>query len=884
MDVTAGSTTISADPMPLPSGTVTFMLTDIERSTQMWRKNPQAMFQAVTRHRELIHENIRRFGGGLPRDQGEGDSVFAAFPRATKAVSAALAIQRGLAAEPWPEGTELKVRMGLHTGEAELRDDNYYGSAVGRAARVSALAWGGQTLLSHATYELIRDRLPENAGARDLGSHTMKDFDDTERIFQLIHPDLADEFPPLRLREAKPHNLPLLLTTFVGREKEIGELKSLLASARLVTLTGAGGSGKTRLAIEAAQETIDHFEDGVHFVDLASLGDPILVVPAITQSLGIHENPGQGAFETLVAVLEDSHMLLVLDSFERVTGAAPALAQLLGRCSRVSALVTSRASLQLRGEHEFPVPALELPEPDGLPAPEHVADYEAVRLFGERARAASFDFAITADNAPSIVEICRRLDGLPLAIELAAVRLKTLSLPDLLNRLGSRLDVLTGGARDLPARQQALRSLIDWDYELLDEREQGLFRRLAVCSGGFTLEAVAAVADLSDSEVLNGIESLMAKSLLWRGTAPGEPRFQLLQTVREYALEVLAKSGEQEDARRRHAHFFLDIAERCNRELHGPNQVESLRALELDHDNMRSALEWTQEQSDNELQLRLVGALAWFWITRGHLSEGRRWIDAAIDRSVGQASLLRADILRAAAVCARASRDTDEARRLTDEYLELQRLLGDDAGVAMGLKDLGNVEADEGDVLGARKLYEQSLGMWERTGDIAGIAATLNNLGYMATLQGDVDDAMRFLDRSIGLYRQLGEKEGVARALMNKGDCLRKKGELSEAAETLRKSLGMWRELGDQWDVSDCLDGLSAVYIDQKDFEIVATLVGGSEALREAIGAARPATEVAIHDDRLAATRAALGDAAFERAWDAGYRMSMDEIIDYALG
>jgi predicted ATPase/class 3 adenylate cyclase len=876
--------TTAAQSEPLPAGTVTFMLTDIEGSTQMWRQNPQEMFTAVARHQELIHQNIRRFGGGLPRDQGEGDSVFAAFPRATKAVAAALAIQRALAEEPWPEGTFLRVRVGLHTGEAELRDGNYYGFAVGRTSRIRALASGGQTLLSHAVYELVRDRLPDGASVRDLGAHPIKDFEDEERIFQLCHPDLPGEFPPLQVREAKPHNLPLMLTTFVGRETEIRELKELLASARLVTLTGAGGSGKTRLAIEAAKEVLDEFEDGVHFVDLASLKDPHLVLPTITQSLGIHENPGQSTFDTLAVALQEKHMLLLLDSFERVIPSAPTLAQLLGECPQLTVMATSRANLELRGEYEFSVPPLTLPSSEQIAPLGKLQESEAVKLFCERAKAASFDFALTPDNAPAIVEICTRLDGLPLAIELAAVRMRTLPLRVLLDRLSSRLDILTGGARDLPARQQTLRSLIDWDYEMLDEREQALFRCLAVCAGGFTLDAAAAVAGLSDGEALSGVESLMAKSLLRHGTSGGDPRFVMLQTVRDYAIEVLAESGELDDARRRHATFYLALAEEGSSELSGPNQVEWLRALELEHDNMRAALEWTHEQDDPELELRLVGALSWFWITRGHLSEGRGWIEAAIKRSSGRPSLRRADVLRAAATYARARRDTREAKRLLDEYVELQRSLGDDAGMAMALKDLGNVRSDEGDVTGARELYEQSLQLWEKTGDREGIAATLNNLGYMASLQGDIDGATKAFAKCIELFREIGDKQGVARGLMNQGAALREKGRLVEAAETLRASLGLWTELGDQWDVSDCLDDLAAVYVKQEDFSVAATLYGGAEAIREAIGAQRPPMEETTYSGWLETTRAGLGDAEFKQAFDDGFGMDMEQITDYALG
>jgi tetratricopeptide (TPR) repeat protein len=358
----------------------------------------------------------------------------------------------------------------------------------------------------------------------------------------------------------------------------------------------------------------------------------------------------------------------------------------------------------------------------------------------------------------------------------------------------------------------------------------------------------------------------------------------MLQTVRDYSLEALGRSGELDESRRRHAAFYLALAERGSAELTGPDQVEWLGALENEHDNMRAALEWTHAQPDTELELRLVGALSWFWITRGYLSEGRRWIEAAIRRSNGQSSLLRADVLRAAATYARARRDTKEAQRLLYEYYELQQKLGDDSGVAMALKDLGNVRADEGDVIGARELYEKSLRLWEKAEDREGIAATLNNLGYMAFLLGELDEAIRAYNKSIDLFRRLGDKQGVARGLMNQGAAFREKREMGEAAEMLRTSLGVWRELGDQWDVSDCLDDLAALYLMKKDASVAATLYGGAEALREAIGAGRPPSEEGDYSARIDATRSALGDAEFKEAWDQGYAMEMEEVIDYALG
>ncbi|MGH2699506.1 MAG: ATP-binding protein, partial [Actinomycetota bacterium] len=481
IDGGSGSANRRSGPQVLPTGTVTLLLTDIEGSTKLWTERPRAMFQAVSRHHAIIGNAVERHGGSLPRDQGEGDSIFAAFPRASDAVTAALDIQLALHDEPWPEGVALRVRLALHTGEPKLADNNYFGQTVSRCARLRGLANGGQTLLSSATMELVRDDLPPGASGKDLGAHGLKDFARPETVFQLVHPDLPDNFLPLHSDEARADNLPVQLTTFVGREQEIEEIKELLTSIRLVTLVGPGGCGKTRLAIEVGRQILAEFEDGVHLVALASLGDSSLVVSRIAQSVGLQESAAEAPFEGLRNFLRDKQMLLVLDNFEGVIDAAALVSELLTECPDLKVLATTRASLRISSEHEFQVPPLELPELDYLPDIEELSRHSAVKLFVERAQAVKADFALTNANARIIAEICHRLDGLPLAIELAAVRVKLLPPAVLLDRLSSRLGLLTGGPRDLPARQQTLRNAIDWDYTLLEPEEQTLFRRLSVC-------------------------------------------------------------------------------------------------------------------------------------------------------------------------------------------------------------------------------------------------------------------------------------------------------------------------------------------------------------------------------------------------------------------
>lgn len=658
----------------------------------------------------------------------------------------------------------------------------------------------------------------------------------------------------------------------------------MLQSVRLLTLTGAGGSGKTRLAIEGAKEAIDDFSDGVHFVELAAVNDANLVLPTITRRLGIHENPATSTFDSLGQFLANESALLILDSFERVIDAAPALAELLGICPRLKILVTSRASLRLRGEHEFAVPPMDVPAGDRLPSPSDVDQYEALSLFVARASAASFDFRLTEDNVADVIDICRRLDGLPLAIELAAARLKLLPLTTLRDRLSSRLDLLKGGARDLPARQQTLRALIDWDYEMLTDEEQAIFRRLSVCSGGFSLEARAVEADMDDLRVLDLVESLAAKSLLRSVESElGEPRARMLQTIREYALDVLIGSGEADEVRRRHALFYLELAEQADASLRGPDQVKWLERLETELDNMRAALAWAHEQLDSSTELRLSAALAQFWALRGHINEGRRWIETSLGRSTGVASLHRAQLLTGAATLARARGAYQQASTLLQECLELQRSAGDDSGVAIALKDLANIKADQEDTAGARSLYEASLELSRRGGHELVIAMTLNNLGYLAQLDGETDRAIASYEDSIAVSRRLNDKQGIARTLMNLGSVVREKDDLERAAAHLQESLLLWRELEDKWDVPDCLEEIANVRFERQMFEGAASLYAAADSIRAAIGAKRSPLEHEEYERRVAMTRVKLGDKGFETAWARGRALDMNGAIDFAL-
>ena len=579
----------------LPSGTVTFLLTDVEGSTALWERDPEAMRRALARHDTLIGAGIECRGGVVVKHRGEGDSVFAVFARVSDAVAAAADLQRALQAEPWPIPALLRVRMALHTGEAELRESDYYGVAVNRCARLRSAGHGGQILLSEATAAIARESLPEGAGVRDLGTHRLRDLQRPERIHQLVLPDLLTEFPALASLDGRPNNLPVQPTPLIGREREVDLVGSLLLreDVRLLTLTGPGGTGKTRLGLEVAADGLDYFEDGVFFVALAPISDPALVIPAIAQTLGVREAGGRALLGCLKAYLRGRDLLLVLDNFDQLLGAAPLVADLLAACTGLKILVTSRAVLNLRGEREFPVLPLALPDRRCPPPVDVVSGYPSVALFVQRAADAKPSFVLTAESAPAVVDICYRVDGLPLAIELAATRVKLLSPEALLARLERRLPLLTGGARDLPARQQTLRDAIAWSHELLDRSEQRLFRRLAVFVGGFTLDAVEAICNPEgdlDVDVLDGLASLVAKSLLRQEDQDGEPRFAMLETIREYGLERLEASGEADVLRREHARYYLALVEATGALLFATKR-ERLRTT-AEQGNVQTALRW----------------------------------------------------------------------------------------------------------------------------------------------------------------------------------------------------------------------------------------------------------------------------------------------------
>ena len=804
----------------LPTGTVTFLFTDIEGSTRLVQQLTDAHADVLVGCRRLVCAAVQERSG---REAGtQGYAVLAAFPSAREALLAAIAAQQAILRHPWPDGAAMKVRMGLHTGEACVLEDEYVGLDVHRTASICAAAHGGQILVSRAVGDLVARDLPAGVSLRDLGEHRLKDLNKPEHLFHVVHPELVTEFPSPKSLDARPNNLPIQLTSFIGRVREIAEVKQLLGTARLVTLTGSGGAGKTRLALEVAANVVADYTDGAWLAEFAPIADPGLVPKTVASALNVPEQPGRDMTETLVDALRAERLLLVLDNCEHLLVACRELAMvLLRRCSQVHILATSREGLGVSGESLWPVPSLPVPEDTPLPPPERLVLYDGVRLFVDRATLARPAFAITACNAPAVVQVCRRLDGIPLAIELAAACVKVLSVERIAERLDDRFRLLTGGSRMALRRHQTLRAAMDWSYDLLSVEERALLRRLAVFAGGFDLEAAEAICPgdgVEPDDVLDLLTNLVGKSLVLVEVLNGGIRYRLLETIRQYGSEKLEDSGQIAELRGRHMEWYLVLAERVEPELYGPDQLNGLDELEREHDNFRAALDWAASGARYaEARLRLTWALHRFWSMRGHLTEGRAWLEGAIAEG-GNASLARVKALYGTGVLAFDQGDYPRAEALLEQSLALSRERGDQVSTALALNHLALVHRNRGDYPRAITLLEESEALCRATGQRWVLAEALYSQALAVRRLEDYDRATALLEESLPLWQEAGDKSGLARSFGSLGVVARLRGDFARAKTLHEKSLALHRELGHKSVVADALLDLGLVAKNEGDY------------------------------------------------------------------
>jgi predicted ATPase/class 3 adenylate cyclase len=864
----------------LPRGTVTFLFTDIEGSTRLAEAAGDAYSTIVTVHHDLLRRETSGTGGVVVST--EGDAFFIVFARAGDAIRGAVAMQRAIATEDWPAGTTVRVRMGMHTGDAVLGGDNYAGLDVNRAARIAAAAHGGQILTSAATRELAEGELAPAIRFVDLGEHRLKDLSRPERLQQVVAGGLENSFPAPRTMTAAL-DLPVLLTSFVGREDELDRARRLIDDgARLVTLTGPGGTGKTRLSVQLATQLADRYPDGVHFVDLSTVGEPSMVAETIARALRLIERPDRTPADLLADHLRDRSLLLVLDNFEQVVEAAPVVADLLRVAPGLVVVATSRGPLRISGEHEFAVPPL------GLPA--------GVALFVDRASAARSDFQLTDGNAAAIAAICARLDGLPLAIELAAARVRLLTPDAILTRLGQSLDLLDRGGRDLPARQQTLRGAIDWSHDLLDAPSRRLFARLAVFAGGATLDAIEAVcgpaSDLG-TDVVDGLEGLVDQSLV-RGTdLHGDQRYSMLQTVHEFATERLESSGEQEAIRRRHAETYLTLAERAAPELVGSDQRHWLDLLEHEHDNLRAAIDWAMAAGETELALRLVTAPWRFWQMRGHLVEARTLIGEALARP--DATTHPAAYARALGAMGGITYWLGDYETSSDRYrraLEVARSVDDRRLLAEALTDVALTIDDSGrpddpaSIAAAAAsgftVLEEARSIYRDLGDRRGEAGVLWTIGTAYSFLDDLPNAARFLSEGAQLAEASGDLFHASWATYMLASVARRRGDQRSAAIHIRDAVEMFASVRDVTGMMLCLVEVSDELSAAGDVADGLRLAGAAAAFERRHGGSYIATDrdfQALQDPRTA-----IGDdPALAAAWAEGEALTLEDAVALAL-
>jgi predicted ATPase/class 3 adenylate cyclase/Tfp pilus assembly protein PilF len=918
------------------TGTTNFLFTRIKGSALLWEQNPQAMQLALARHDEILRSCVKAHQGNIFILSGEG--FCATFEEPSQAFAAASESQQALNRQDWGElSGGLQVAMALHCGEFRKQENNYYGPAFERGLRILAVAHSDQILVSGVMAQELR---PESGLTLcELGEHLLQDLGSPEHLFQLNQTDLCQEFPPLLSLNNWPHNLPPQSSPIIGREQELKHLQTLLdkRGQRLITFTGPGGTGKTRLSLQLAAEVLHSFPDGVFVVELATVRQPVQVASAISRTLGLKESSGRELLNNLKQYLSEKRLLLVLDNFEQVVEAGSLVAELLGAASGLRVLVSSRIPLKIYGEQEFPVPPLANPANKSALSLEELEQYPAIQLFVERAWHYRPGFTLTDENAKLITKICARLDGLPLAIELAAARIQMFQLETILNGLSNRLQTLSSSSSYLPARHQTLRNTIEWSYNLLDPEEQLLFSRSGIFAGSFSLEAAEAICNPAEEAVLDpldGLTSLADKSLVSIVVEPGkdEPRFKLLETIREFALEQLRKSGELEELRQNYLNFFYKLAQEAEPELTGPEQAEWFRKLELEHANFQDIMDWVLKEKETvKFALELGNTLWRFWLTRGYITEGRLWLETALLKSEAEAEatnksllLQRARTYNALAILARNESDFgrakilleqglifhrqlddktglastlntlgtvaaylgqyEEALKFHQETLTLRRELGDKRGIAISLCNLGTLLGVQQHYLQAKEVFEEALSLLRQLGDKRSTALLLNNLGSLWLALDNPMRAKKFSEESLLLYRELEDQDGIGLALLQLADIAKAQNNFGEAVNLYRQSLANLSKVKENADLPLCLEGLAGALVHSGELELAAQLFGASEALREENNSPLLPMDQPRYEREVANLSHQLDKLAFNQAWEAGRKMSVDEIIRLACG
>jgi predicted ATPase/class 3 adenylate cyclase len=888
----------------LPTGTVTFLFTDIEGSTKRWEQNAQAMRSVLARHDAVMRQAIAGRNGHVFKTIG--DAFCAVFQRAEEGIEACFEAQKEMRKIEVPEVGPVRVRMALHTGEADERDGDYFGPAVNRVARLLSIGHGEQVLVSATTHSVAVRWLPSGMSLRDMGMHRLKDLADAEHVYQLAHPELRADFPPLRSQESLPNNLPRQLSSFVGRERELAHLKELASGASLLTLTGAGGCGKTRLALRLAQSMLSEFPDGVWLVELAPLSEPSLVASAALQALGLREQSGKPVMQTITEHLANKRVLFVLDNCEHLLEAcAQFVSGILSAGADDKVIATSREALGVGGEVAYRVPSLSMPI-NGTSQADELLKYESIALFVERARSAKPGFTLTDQMGPAVAKICRRLDGIPLAIELAAARVKVLSVDQIHAKLDDRFRLLTGGSRTALERHQTLRAAIAWSYGMLSEDEKHLLRGLSVFAGGWSLEAASRVCCLPDPanpescrildefEVLDLLTHLVDKSLVVvEETGSDEARYRLLETVRQFAHEEAAAAKEDDDNRSRHLAYFLELAESAESKLVGAEGADWIKRLQHEHENLLAALQYSKTLCDlGETGLRLALSICRFWDIRGYLTIAVDNLSDMLELASKGASddqprrQMIARASNAAGWLALARDDRPLARKFLNSALSIARELGDKRGIANSLSNLSFAALRENDYTSARQHGEESLALRRELNDPAAVATSLNNLALAAIEQGDFTQARAWCNEALSINRKLGNRVGIAMNLGNLGSIASNLCEFVAARAVLDEAMAINRELGNRPWLAANLRHLGEIAMRCGDLESAHQQMTQSYQLSREIDERRDAAEALLHLGAIDRLRGNLAVArthlilSLDLCRELGSRMTMAECLE----